>query len=396
MEGDSHIPAQDTEKGNDANAQEEIEEERERRSFIPQNMRKLWNLFAHESTSERKDMKDEKIAKINKKTSEETAKKKTKGTVPLEPMQIAQKSDAGGRTLDEDSIVVIDFSGSYESEKLRRTLAIVADGVGGHSKGEIASYFATKIISSLVSPLFLDKNVEGQKLEDSLRASFQKANETIIDYAKNNPECEGMGTTASAAIIVGARLHVGHVGDTRVYVMRNHDITQITKDHSLVQELVDKGEITPEEARTHPQKNYITRAIGARSNLQVDIFSRTLEDGDFILLCCDGLVNEVEDHEILHITLDSESLQDACDELVDLANKRGGRDNISVILIGPIKVPEIEMKMEAPTQSRSPVESEIGTLPKPAARMPCPICFFHNEPSATLCRYCKTELPKKK
>jgi serine/threonine protein phosphatase PrpC len=205
-----------------------------------------------------------------------------------------------------------------------------------------------------------------------------------------------MGTTASAVVIDGAQLYVGHVGDTRVYVIKNK-ITQITKDHSLVQELLDKGEITPEEARNHPQKNVITRAIGVGSNLEVDVFSETLEEGDYVLLCCDGLVNEVEDKEIMRIVLDSERLQDACDELIDLANKRGGKDNVSVVIIGPIKAPEAGEEIEEGPPTH-PIVSALEHELVPAigseagSRKWCDSCGHANDPSAEHCSICGAEL----
>jgi serine/threonine protein phosphatase PrpC len=329
----------------------------------------------------------------------EKAEEKPERVTYAEPMQMGYKSDVGMiRSLDEDSIAVIDFSSFYDSRDVKKVFAVVADGMGGYSKGEVASYLATKTISENILPLLLEKRVEGKDFEEALRESFRKANEKIMDHALGHPECVGMGTTASAAVIDGAQLYVGHVGDTRVYVIKNK-ITQITKDHSLVQELLDKEEITPEEARNHPQKNVITRAIGVGSKLEVDVFRKTLEEGDYVLLCCDGLVNEVEDQEIMCIVLDSERLQDACDGLVNLANKRGGRDNISVVVVGPIKVPEAEEEMEEGPPTHPIVSAlehelvlDIGSEEGGRARKWCPSCGHPNEPSAEHCSSCGAEL----
>jgi len=340
--------------------------------------------------------KDKKKTKMKKKPPEEVEEKPERITY-AEPMQVGYKSDVGRiRSLDEDSIAVIDFSGFYESRDVKKIFAVVADGMGGYSKGEVASHLATKTISENILPLLLDKRVEGKDFQEALRESFRKANEKIMDHALGHPECIGMGTTASAVVIDGAQLYVGHVGDTRVYVIKNK-ITQITKDHSLVQGLLDKEEITPEEARNHPQKNVITRAIGVGSKLEVDVFCKTLEEGDYVLLCCDGLVNEVEDQEIMRMVLDSERLQDACDELVNLANKRGGRDNISVVVIGPIEVPEAGEVIEEGPPTHPVVRAlEHELVPDIASEARehkwCPRCGQPNEPSAEHCFICGAEL----
>jgi protein phosphatase len=326
----------------------------------------------------------------------ENPKPKPGATAPLKSMQIAHKSDVGAvRSLDEDSIVVIDYCASYESDRLRKIFAIVADGVGGYSKGEVASYMATKTISEHVMPLFLKKVVDGKEYEEKLQKGFRKANELIMDYALNHPECVNMGTTASAVVIDGKYVYVGHVGDTRAYVTSENGITQITKDHSLVQQLVDEGKITIKEARNHPQKNVITRAIGVGSNLEVDVFSHTLRDKDYVLLCCDGLVNEVEDEEIMRIVLSSNTLQDACDELVDLANERGGRDNISVIAIGPIKIPELGVRPEEDKTQPMAKALEPPARPTSTHSEWCINCGQPIDPSTKLCAHCGAQLEEK-
>ena len=337
--------------------------------------------------------KGRKTLRKTKKTLAEKAEEKPERVAHVEPMQVGYRSDVGMlRSLDEDSIVVMDCSSFHESRDLKRVFAIVADGMGGYSKGEVASYLATKAVSENLVPLLFKKNVEGREYEKALRAGFLEANQNIMEHALSHPECMGMGTTASAAVIDGAQLHVAHVGDTRVYIIRD-EMAQVTKDHSLVQELLDKGEITPEEARNHPQKNVITRAIGVGSDVEVDVFSRALEDGDIVLLCCDGLVNEVEDREIMRIVLKSEKMQNACDELVGLANKRGGRDNISVIAVGPIKTPELEAGIEEVPTHPIVKPLELKTIPLSVSEAKwCENCGQRNEPSATRCFNCDTEL----
>jgi protein phosphatase len=176
----------------------------------------------------------------------------------------------------------------------------------------------------------------GADFAESIRQALQKANEEVIAYALDHPEAYGMGATMSVAVVDGGKLYVGHVGDTKVYVI-DGGISQVTKDHSLVQELIDRGEIKPEEARTHPQRNVVTRAVGARRRLEVDTYSRTIPEGGYVLVCSDGLVNEVEEAEIRKLVLEAGKAQEACEKLVELANKRGGQDNISVVVVGPLK-----------------------------------------------------------
>jgi PPM family protein phosphatase len=264
----------------------------------------------------------------------------SESSVCMKPFQIAFKSDIGKvRTLDEDAIAVIDASGALSSDTYRKIFAVVADGMGGANKGEIASYLAVKTISENIFPYLSMKNLRNEKCELLLKESFVKANEVVIEKGMSGPEYRGMGTTASALIVDGKQLTVAHVGDTRVYVIRKGQIEQITKDHSYVQTLIDSGKITQEKARRHPRKNEITRAVGISSHIEVDTYTKTLEKGDYILLCCDGLVNELVDFDILEKVISAENLQSACTALVDAANQHGGNDNISLIIMGPMAIP---------------------------------------------------------
>jgi len=250
---------------------------------------------------------------------------------------VGYRSDVGKvRSLDEDSIAVLDVSSSHESKHARKILAIVTDGMGGHAKGEVASRICVSEMTKALLPMLLDKRTASKHYENTMREAFDHANKEVVSYALEHPECAGMGCTASVAVIDGDQLYVGHVGDTRVYVV-NGGIRQITKDHSVVQELVDKGEITPEEARKHPQKNVITRAVGVKPKLKVDVYQESLSDGSYVVVCCDGLVNEVEDVEIKDAVLEARDSQEACNKLVKLANERGGQDNVSVVVVGPLR-----------------------------------------------------------
>jgi protein phosphatase len=251
---------------------------------------------------------------------------------PSKPLSIGYHSDIGRvRTHDEDSLALVDVATMYRFQDTRRILMIVADGMGGHTKGDVASRLIVETVTRELCPCLLEA---GDNYEARLRASLLHANNVILDYVETHPADYGMGSTVSIALIAGRRLYIGHVGDTRVYLIRNQ-IIQVTKDHSIVQHLIDRGVITHEQARTHPRKNEVTRALGIQSDVEVDTHSLLLETGDYVLLCCDGLINEVRDAEIKDLVLQSPHAQQACNTLIDLANTRGGHDNISIILAGP-------------------------------------------------------------
>jgi len=253
-------------------------------------------------------------------------------TVPekVEPPVIGYLSDVGMmRTLDEDSILVINANPQIPN-KISRQLLIVADGVGGHSKGEIASYLGVKRAAEVIFPWISREGVD-KMFSKIIQGSFAEANTSILEYAKDNPGCEGMGTTMTLALIDDSTIYIGHVGDTRAYLINEGSIMRLTKDHSLVQELIDKGEITEEESLHHPQKNVITRVVGYHPKVECELITRKINIGDRLLICCDGLTNYVRDTELKEIVMFNDS-QIACKLLVDLANQRGGSDNISVII----------------------------------------------------------------
>ncbi|MEM2192734.1 MAG: Stp1/IreP family PP2C-type Ser/Thr phosphatase, partial [Candidatus Hadarchaeales archaeon] len=259
-------------------------------------------------------------------------KGKAKKLPTIKPPFIGSRTDVGRvRTHNEDSLAAMELPAD---KGRRRVLAIVADGMGGHAKGEVASKMCVDEVTIALRE-GLPRKASEKEAQQILRKAVENANREILAHATNHPECAGMGCTVSVALIDGNKLHVAHVGDTRVYVV-DGGIKQITKDHSLVQELVDKGEITPEQARKHPKKNVITRAVGIQPKVEVDVYSEDLADGSYVVVCCDGLVNEVEDSEIMSVVLGAGNPQEACDRLVELANQRGGRDNISVVVVGPV------------------------------------------------------------
>ena len=208
-------------------------------------------------------------------------------------------------------------------------LFLVADGMGGHNAGEYASKVTVETIVECVAD---------SAQTDALRCfeeAIQAANARIRRLAAASYLLAGMGTTVVAASCEGNRLSVANVGDSRLYVVSPQGIRQITRDHSWVEEMVLRGGIGREEARNHPDKNIITRAVGAEDTVKADFFSVRLEEGDMVLMCTDGLTNMLEDREIRMIMNGARDIVEKAQELVEAANENGGKDNISVILIEP-------------------------------------------------------------
>lgn len=206
---------------------------------------------------------------------------------------------------------------------------IVADGMGGHNAGDYASRYAVETVVDEIGASF-EKNPA-----KILGTAIEKANTLIRQRAQEDEAYSGMGTTMVAATCLGKYLEVANVGDSRLYVI-NDKIEQITQDHSLVEEMVRMGGIDKKSARNHPDKNIITRAIGARDYIETDFFNAELQKGDLVLLCSDGLTNMLEDEEIRQILTEEGSLQNRVEKLVEAANQNGGKDNISVIAIEPL------------------------------------------------------------
>lgn len=205
---------------------------------------------------------------------------------------------------------------------------IVADGMGGHNAGDYASKYTVETIVKEIAASF---EVNPEKI---LSRAIEVANEGIIRLASENADMEGMGTTVVAATCMGKYLRVANVGDSRLYVV-GEKITQITRDHSLVEEMVRMGGIDRETARNHPDKNIITRAIGASEKVEIDFFDVELKPGEIVLMCSDGLTNMLEDEEIRMILNGQRDIVEKAEELVKAANNNGGKDNIAVVLIEP-------------------------------------------------------------
>jgi protein phosphatase len=250
--------------------------------------------------------------------------------------EIGCASDVGRvRQIDEDSVLIAKIFSTYTRVPQEKVFMVIADGMGGHSKGEVASAIGVATASSLIVPKLCSQN--NLDYAQELSSAVKEANAKILNYAMDHPECEGMGTTMTASIVNTQKIYVGHVGDTRAYVFAEGKIKQFTKDHSLVQNLVDKGGITADEARSHPQKNVITRVVGYYPSIEVDTYEEELQKNDQILMCCDGLVNHVKDSEIAETVLSGTDPTKACERLVSMANERGGKDNISIILTSKFK-----------------------------------------------------------
>lgn len=204
-------------------------------------------------------------------------------------------------------------------------LFIVADGMGGHNAGDLASRYT---VESMVE--YIEKAEEKRPIP-LLSMAIHHANDLVMDKARTDRALEGMGTTVVAATIADGCLYVANVGDSRLYLI-DQQIEQITRDHSLVEEMIRIGELQRQDARSHPDRNVITRAIGVNSPVKIDFFDMKLEKGDRILLCSDGLTTMVDDDEILHIVKKCSSPKEAAQRLVTEANKNGGKDNISVVM----------------------------------------------------------------
>lgn len=238
-------------------------------------------------------------------------------------MKTASLSDTGRkRQLNQDVV----YSSELPVGNLPN-LFMIADGMGGHKAGDYASRYAVDTVCREVQ----DSKEENPEI--ILQNAISRANADIFMLSEENKDLEGMGTTVVAATIYGNRMKVGNVGDSRLYIINGKNIRQITTDHSLVEEMIKAGSLERENARTHPNKNIITRAVGVTDNVRVDFFDVELQEGDIVLLCSDGLSNMLEDEEIRMIINAQRDICEKAEALVRAANQNGGRDNISLILI---------------------------------------------------------------
>jgi PPM family protein phosphatase len=219
-------------------------------------------------------------------------------------------------------------------------LLVLADGMGGYNAGEVASGIAVKTITNLVREGLaredlgsIDRSTGLTRPSIVLRDAITRANKIIYQTARSQAECEGMGTTVVAALFYDNKISIAHVGDSRLYRQRGSAIAQVTMDHSLLQELVDRGFYSPEEAQRAANKNYVTRALGVEPQVEVEVQEHPVDKGDIFILCSDGLSDMVEDEDIrLTISTFGANLDTVAKQLIQLANENGGRDNVSVVL----------------------------------------------------------------
>jgi protein phosphatase len=233
----------------------------------------------------------------------------------------AARTDTGiVRSGNEDNYLMLSDRGVF----------IVADGMGGHAAGEVASEMAVRIISKELGSL---RGLTDEQAGERMRTAIINANNAIFERTLTEHDKRGMGTTTTAMILLPKRFLIGQVGDSRAYLLRNGDFLQVTKDHSYVQEQVDLGLLTPEQARVHPYSNVITRCIGANNDVVPDIYFGQLRAGDVILLASDGLTGMLEDPQLVTILSSEGGPQQWVDRMVSEANRRGGLDNITAIVI---------------------------------------------------------------
>jgi PPM family protein phosphatase len=214
-------------------------------------------------------------------------------------------------------------------------MAVLADGMGGYNAGEVASGMATAFIRSELSRWLtqVGKTANAREVRRALEICVDNANRSIFNAANSNPQYAGMGTTLVVGVYHDARLMLGHIGDSRCYRLRGDEFTQITKDHSLLQEQLDAGLITPEQAATSLNKNLVTRALGVEDSVLLEVNEHRVEAGDVYMMCSDGLSDMVDDAGIAQILLTSDTLDQKALALIAAANAAGGRDNITVLLM---------------------------------------------------------------
>jgi protein phosphatase len=238
------------------------------------------------------------------------------------------------RKHNEDALFVLTGSSAGEERLPEFGLFIVADGMGGHRSGEIASAIASRTVAKhLTQETFLDlmefetTQRDHPPLLDTVRRAIQDANQQIVRYLP------GGGSTLTMVLLVGDQMTIGHVGDSRAYILSDNEAEMITRDHTFVERLLEMGEVTEEEAKNHPQRHVLYRAIGQGEALEVDVFTYPTPYGGKLLLCSDGLWGVVPNDEILDIVNQADNPQDACDQLIHAAMLGGGPDNITAVLV---------------------------------------------------------------
>lgn len=255
--------------------------------------------------------------------------------------------------------------GNEDSYLVHEPLFVVADGMGGHIAGDVASSTAVDVILSKSETASAS---DPQTLADLIRS----ANAAIWDKAHNDPDLRGMGTTCTLVLLNENRAHIAHVGDSRAYLLRGGSLQQLTEDHTLVARMVKEGRLQPEEAEHHPQRSIITRALGVDSDVEVDLDLLELQPGDRLLLCSDGLSGMIDGESIRSTLADNSDPQAAADELVRRANEAGGEDNITVVIVDVTDGPQTSTTRTATARS-APVASTTDQSPSVSGERPAPV-----------------------
>ena len=300
-------------------------------------------------------------------------------------VRIAAKTDRGRtREHNEDSFLVADLSRRVATPEPavqehdvgdRGSVLVVADGMGGAAAGELASAMATRgIYEHLTQAWGRDRDATAPQFAFRLKEAVEAANSQIHAHARAHPELRGMGTTTTAAGLLGDQVYLSQVGDSRAYLIRNGQITQLTKDQSLMQRLVEAGELTEEEAAKSERKNIILQALGPDPRVKVVLTHQELRRGDVLVLCSDGLSGPVKKDEIADVVARSASLDAACERLIALANERGGTDNITVVLarVDGDGLPPADTRGEVGHQVYPLIDTETSTEPVPVYRGSAP------------------------
>lgn len=222
-------------------------------------------------------------------------------------------------------------SGGIFFNKAGQMLAIIADGMGGHQGGEIASQLAIDLIQTQWESV--TEFTSPKDLEDWITENVQETNETVYNQSKQKSDLEGMGTTIVLAVCMDEFITIAHIGDSRCYIYKNDEFKQITQDHSLVNELIRTGQISMDDAEFHPRKNVLVRALGTEPTVNCEIQTMEWENENKILLCSDGLSNKIADKELEDYIRKPEEISEIAKQLIDLANERGGEDNISLAIV---------------------------------------------------------------
>ncbi|MGN1097797.1 MAG: Stp1/IreP family PP2C-type Ser/Thr phosphatase [Clostridia bacterium] len=238
-------------------------------------------------------------------------------------MEYYELSDKGRQREQNQDAFCSSVQGKYP-------VFVLCDGMGGHRAGEVASAEAASDIVKTMEDLMAE---DDGNLFVKIISAMNHANRRVYSMSLENAMYRGMGTTCDTCVISGDGVHIGHVGDSRVYIFTEGGLFQITKDHSLVEEMIEQGSLTRDEALTYEQRNYITRALGTQDSVQTDTYLASFKQGDIILMCSDGLTNMVAEIDIAYILSSHVTLEEKAKRLVELANDNGGRDNITVVLI---------------------------------------------------------------